>query len=329
MEERKYLCVFRELISRFYSDVVFDFKIAKIKNSKVICLHPQTIGLFKFLRLAERNEFYFYVMDNSFFCMMSYNYDEKNKGECLKCIDDAAQSDDRCYPFVTNETKGDYLKYQSQLKGISHNIHFLSQNVLQEKMLRRVFGKDIKCDVVGHDTGELEDDNQDVSGQIVYDCVYHGGVHLAKGLEYFIRLAEEMPLYRFFVPAGRKKCEVEIGRAISAKNIQFYECSWETGLRKAIGECKVVVNPSLWSAPIEGALLKSVAYGRIVATVSTEYGYENELSESCEIIRLPQDVKLAKHKLVPVLNREIPSRFIKIDELLPKTHRNLFEVVRD
>ena len=54
---------------------------------------------------------------------------------------------------------------------------------------------------------------------------------------------------------------------------------------------------SLWSAPIEGALIKSSFFNDNVATVETRYGFENEVTFIKNQIRLSVDISEAKNQI--------------------------------
>ena len=72
-------------------------------------------------------------------------------------------------------------------------------------------------------------------------------------------------------------------------NVTFQDCTWETGLEEAVRKAKLVANPSLWSAPIEGAFLKSLAYNGNVAVVDTKFGYSSENAFKNIVLKLPED----------------------------------------
>jgi len=186
-----------------------------------------------------------------------------------------------------------FLKKLHQQAG---RVHFLAQNRKQAELLNLHFGTGIAVTVVGMDTGELSVSKRTTnvrSGKPLFDFVYHGAAILPKGLRFFVEVTERMPECKALVPASREECESVLGRKIEAANIEFRPCTWETGLKEAIQSARLVFNPSLWSAPVEGALLKSVACGRAVATVQTQYGFEAELSEQIPILRLPADSRKA------------------------------------
>lgn len=303
IRNREYFKVLTEIIQRFLGDLVFNFRVSRISRVEVFCIHPQTLGFSRFIELISRNKKnYFYVMDNSFFCMMSYNYDPKLKMECLRCINNPINAYEQCYPFIANCSRSDYIDFQNSLRRFSSKVHFLAQNQLQKELLIKVFGSNIVCDIVGLDTGEVDSKIFHKKRLTpIYDFVFHGAGHLAKGVEYFVELAELLPKYTFFIPLSQVDCEKVIGRIICAKNIIYQQCSWETGLKDAVLQARITINPSLWSAPIEGALLKSIAYGHHVATVETEFGYEKEVANDFNLIRLPLD----KNKAAAILTKKI------------------------
>jgi hypothetical protein len=53
--------------------------------------------------------------------------------------------------------------------------------------------------------------------------------------------------------------------------------SWKTGLKEAVMNVSIVINPSLWSSPVEGALLKSIKYNGCVAILPIEYSFQKEI----------------------------------------------------
>ena len=76
-------------------------------------------------------------------------------------------------------------------------------------------------------------------------------------------------------------------------NVTFFDCTWETGLKEAVANARVVVNPSLWSAPIEGAFLKSVAFNGNVAVVESKFGFSSEQMFNKFTLQLPANPQKA------------------------------------
>lgn len=292
---RRYAGVLIELMLRYLDRVIFYIKVFSVSGSVIVFVHPQTVGFKLFLRLIRRNKVYFYVMDNSFFCIRSYNNDPDREVECLRCLDSPENTLSKCQPFPVNIKKSDNIDYLRQLGALSNKVFFLVQTQSQAKLIVARFGTNTRYEVVGLDTGELNweenimPDDQENNAEH-YDLVFHGAPSIAKGLRYFVELAETLSELSAFIPSSKIVCESVLKRKIYAKNIVFSNCTWESGLKNIIKNCELVINPSLWSAPIEGALQKSIFFSKKVATVESEFGYEREILASDVFIRLPKSV---------------------------------------
>jgi hypothetical protein len=68
-------------------------------------------------------------------------------------------------------------------------------------------------------------------------------------------------------------------------NITFKNMRWESGLKEHVMTSKIVLNPSLWSAPIEGALIKSILFNGAVGTFGFPYSFTSEIPNG-NIIKL-------------------------------------------
>lgn len=301
---KKYLSAIYKIIRRIAGWFNFHLKMLFIKNTIIVFIHPQTAGFKNLLRLINNNnKVYYYVMDNSFFCIRSYNVNPKTEDECLRCIGNPDRNLQECQPSPVNYSKKSNIKYLKDLKKHSNQIQFLAQNHNQAILIKEHFGKDTNIKVIGLDTGELI--NSDKSGKILnersFDFVFHGSANIAKGLRYFVNIAKRITDKTFFIPSSREACERVLSINDLPSNITFKQCAWETGLMEIISNSKFVLNPSLWSAPIEGALLKSIYYNGRVITVKTEYGFENELSNQIDIIRISRDPKKGAEQLIKIL----------------------------
>ncbi|MBC7417823.1 MAG: hypothetical protein H7325_06685 [Pedobacter sp.] len=299
----------KELVERIFNNIVFHIKSSLIKKSIVLILHPQTIGFNTFLKIIKRNTVYFYVMDNSFFCLRSYNIHPITKKECLICVTNPANALKECMPFPVNYQRADNIEYLKTLKGVSQKVFFLAQNKKQKELLDLHFGAGISCTIVGLDTGEV--DFQSTKSPFTqlhdtpYDLVYHGVENFAKGIGYFVELAILLPEFSCFLPCSQLIVENILGKKVTEKNIIFKECTWETGLKNAVTSARLVINPSLWSYPIEGALLKSIFYNGNVAVVETEYGFAQEIISESDVLCLPINLSIAAKKVRFFLNDNI------------------------
>jgi glycosyltransferase involved in cell wall biosynthesis len=292
--ERKFLKLFYLLLLRYYGGFIFYVRSALLRNTDVIFIHPQTAGFKLLFWLAKNNKVSIYLMDNSFFCIRSYNYNPKRKCECLDCLGVVKNNVLGCEVFPRNKSRDSFISALLRLRKESVNMNFLCQNNNQLLMVKKHFGNNVNCKVVGMYTGEL--DEWDSSVLLGYTdksdrsyIVYHGSELEEKGLLYVIKLAALMPDRDFIVP-----CDENMTVALNVtSNIEFRPMTWSTGLRECVEKAVLVLHPSHWSAPIEGALIKSLAYNPYVASVETKYGFENEIPDEVGLLRLPIDIKAA------------------------------------
>ena len=327
----------KELTSRLFDWFQFSIKTRRIDNSVILFVYPQTAGFDTLIRLMKKNVVFLYVMDNSFFCIRSYNIDPVLHSECFLCLSNPAKVLDQCTPFPSAIQKEQSIKLLQKLNDVSSQLTFLAQNKNQKKLLELHFGDNIRCTVVGLDTGEFDSCSSILplpnthSKIISYDLVYHGADQLAKGVGYFVALATLLPELSCFIPASKMAVESAIGMRVTASNIIFSACSWETGLGDAVKQAKLVLVPSLWSAPIEGALLKSIYHNGNVAVVESKFGFSQEVSDSCDIILLPIDTNLAALKIQAFFREEADyssdTRFWLSNYLLQNKAENIFTAI--
>ncbi len=286
--------------------IIFNIKINFINNSVIIFIHPQTAGFKNLIKaLKKRNKVYLYVVDNSFFCIRSRNVNPITEKECLKCLGNLDNVLKSCKPLPVKYSKSTNISFLKMIKEHSDKIVFLAQNKNQVKLIANHFGDKTKIKVVGLDTGELNEQHKTLNNKILkFDFVFHGSVHIAKGIRYFVDIAEKLPNKKFFIPAERKTCEELLKRKKFSQNIIFKKCTWETGLKEVLSSSKFAFNPSIWSAPIEGALIKSLKYNGNVITVKSEFGFENELSREAEILRLSSNPIKGANELIKFLSNE-------------------------
>jgi hypothetical protein len=269
--------------SRMISRVFFLYQISGVKKSEIILIHPQTIGLYYFIKLIRSNfRVKIYIMDNSFFCVKSYNV--LNGTECVKCLNSLDSIDASCQPFPVKMNKEKNIDYLKLYKKYSNKIEFFAQNIRQKNMLKLHFGEETNVSIIGMRTGEKFTPLSPQKNK-GYDIVFHGEAHEAKGIEYVLNLAEHLGMYSILIPCDRRdiKSKVHI-----SKNITFKKMNWNNGLKIEVENAKLVMNPSLWSSAIEGALLKSIYYNGNVAVVGVKYGFVSDIPGDI-LIRLNSD----------------------------------------
>lgn len=312
LESRNFILFLLECFNRVISDIVFWYKVSFIAGSEILLIHPQTVGYPIFFKLVRRNIVKLYVMDNSFFCIRSYNCNPTTGQECFKCIG-KIDPDPLCVPFPPKVSRKKNCRYLEQFIKISNLISYYAQNELQSDLIKMHFNTDLTICTFGMnptDTNCVNSKELTVNNNILntsFDLVFHGASHPAKGIGYFINLAYELPDFKFFVPDDRGVVQ-KIIKSDLPNNVIFESMTWETGLKERVQMAKMVINPSLWSAPIEGALLKSAAHNTNVATVVTKYGYEGEITTIQNHLRLNADVTLAAIQVKEFFLKNITSK---------------------
>ena len=182
-------------------------------------------------------------------------------------------------------------------------LKFLAQNTLQKELLHLHFGADIDVSVIGmiaekgfSPTQIVESPRFQILNSYGYDVVFHGASNAAKGLFYILELAKLTPELSFLIPDSKANI-IRITKVSPPCNISCIAMSWESGLREEVSSARIVINPSMWSAPIEGALVKSAHHNKNVATVRSQYAYEAEISTIENHLRLPLDPVAASRLL--------------------------------
>lgn len=284
------------LLRRLWLRFRFWLVVRTLSGSRVLFLHPQTAGMDALFRLAARNRVFIYVMDSSFFCLRSYNTHPQTHRECLQCLPGPQHADPACLPFPIPEPRAEAVSALHRLRELAPRLVFLAQNTRQADLLRETFGE-VEVHIVGMDTGEVGHKQAPGRHSAAGPVVYHAAALVAKGLGFFIELAQRLPTQDFVIPDSRDAVERELGRVVDVPNVRFQPCQWETGLSRLVQEAQVVVNPSVWSAPIEGALVKSFAFNGVVATVATRFGYEAEIAPLTRHLRLDENADVAAQQL--------------------------------
>ena len=283
--------------------------IGTIKNSDVVLLHPQTMGFSTFRSLCENgNRISMYVLDSSFFCIRSLNYRPNKAGECLDCVGNLGACHSSCQPFPASASKAENIQFLEWLRTFSPSIHFLCQTEHQAKLVGKHFGENVRRTVVGMRTDEFKLTKEGS----VFDLVFHGEELNAKGLRYVIELARALPELTVLIPAERSLVLREASSAdgkeiVLPSNVVVQNLRWESGLSEHVAACRLVLCPSQWSAPVEGALLKSLFFNGNVAVCESSFGFERELPQDLTL-RLSIDPMKAAASVREFLAAEICHR---------------------
>lgn len=282
-------------------------RLFKVRHLTLI--HPQTLGFKTVLRLlsARSTPAELLLMDSSFFCVRSYNYLPGERGPCLRCLGGRTEEGRAlgCTPFpVDDPTAWRYVRELQELVR-SGAVEVLAQTAGQAELARRHFDLAEAPRIVGVWTGDLEavaaqaahgSADQRNPLERCWDVVFHGADLPAKGPGWLLEVARECPDLRFLFPF---LCRV-VGPV--PPNCEFRAMSWDTGLRAAVESSACTVVPSLWSAPIEAALMKSLRCARLVAVVENETAFQHELPAQM-VLRLPSAPAAAARALDAAVRR--------------------------
>lgn len=268
--------------------------IAQVQGARVIAIHPQTLSWSNLFKLIENNnQVALYVMDNSFFCIKSYNHLEGTFEPCFRCIGGSFECADKCKKDAYRTTTTSLRKLYSY----KDNIEFFVQNENQLRLVHMHFGS-VKSRIVGVYTSDMFDECETkLNNYDTYDVVYHAATSEPKGIIYTLLLAKALPEKRFLVPGAlssklKRTCAKFGLRTQQLQNVDCADLNWENGLCSILRKAKLVMCPSIWSAPIEGALIKSMIFNGNVAVVNTAYSFAQELPDGV-VLKLPSDVKKA------------------------------------
>jgi glycosyltransferase involved in cell wall biosynthesis len=292
----------------FFSNLITSRK--DVMKQTVIIFHPQTIGLQRTLKLIENNnKVYLYVLDNFFFCYKSYNNIENELNSCTEClsaktIDKAVINKCKSFPQPINHTS--YSHFFSEIKHLSNKIEFLTQNENQTTLIKQHFGSNTNVRLTGMDTGELSVVPSYSSNDIIprIDFLFHNTLHKEKGVLYFIELAKYLPQFSFCIPYSKNYTSKTLNIDSFSSNIVFIPCTWETGLYDLVKSAKIIICPSLWSAPVEGSFLKSLYFNGCVAVLKTSYSFVSEIPSNT-LIELSENIAASVQTLSRIISDDI------------------------
>lgn len=290
IKRKKIFRSFKDLFYWLRASILFHSGyLNTLVNQNILLIHPQTLGFKWCLNFIKKSKkpVWLFLADSCFFCVRSYNYIPGEKTACTRCIggnfDNIKNS--KCEPFPINDISAiEFVKSIKQL-GSNQKVRFIAQNKNQFYLAKKHFGENAIIEISGLFLDDwLKNNSEKIKkGTSEYDIVFHGHPLEAKGVKWALDLALHLPNYRFLFPFAKNSIHYEV-----SSNCFFKKISWDTGLRDDIANCKLVLVPSLWSAPIEGSLIKSMSYGENTAVVENHTSFSDEIPDNA-IIKLPFD----------------------------------------
>ncbi|MEI8283805.1 MAG: hypothetical protein WCG52_02335 [bacterium] len=274
----------------------------------LVLMHFQEIGFDWCLRLLRARKsqapVWFFLFDSAFFCRKSYNHIDGENSECLRCLGGDFQQADHlgCQAFPRRSSKATKLLKVMMSAAREGKVAFFAQNDAQKCLAERHFGATAKVVTSGTWTDDFDGlttavaDISPPDSQPEYDVVFHANPSSAKGFGWALEVAKNAPRLRFLFPSEKPQ------NVDAPNNCTFLPLRWDTGLSGQVRSAPVTLLPSLWSAPVEGALLKSILVARKVAVADVKSAYSGQLPEGL-VLRL----SLAPNQAASALDRYIRS----------------------
>lgn len=277
-----------ENLTYIYQKFFYDLNIRFIQKKKIVLIHPQSLGFDNVIKLIERNNSSLYIMDNSFFCIKSYNYLDQTQEACFLCLGGNFHNaqNNNCSAFPLPYSYEDYFEFILHLKENYKKIRFIIQNNGQLNLLKSQFGSDLNYSIVGLLTSDLFEKELNVfdKGNVIYDFVFHGDHTLPKGSGYVLKLASYLPNYTFLFPFSKPI------DAVNLRNVRFQTMNWSNGLKDAVVSSKLTFAPSIWAAPIEGSVMKTLKLGVALAVYDVQESFAREIPDNA-VVKLTGNIE--------------------------------------
>ena len=308
LKEKRIIQSFLYIIECIFNYIFFKLQLLLIKNSEIILIHPQRIGYGAVIRLIKnKNKIKIYVVDSSFFCIEGMNYDKQSRIECLRCLKET-NCFSYCLPSTPIYTKEKNIYYIKELKKYSNNIIFYAQNNEQAQLLKQFYGENTIINVIGLDTGEFDEIYENNNEHTLYPIVYHGSLEPAKGIEYLLFLGEKLIDKNIQILIPYAKIDVEkryskLKHLIDSTVFIYKSFNWETGLKEIVQKANVVLCISIWSAPIEAALIKSLLCNGNVVVYDADCGFHKEIPDAY-ITRLNNNLDYSTEIFLNSINKK-------------------------
>ncbi len=281
-----------------------------IVNEPLVIVHLQSLTREWLAALMKRRTgpVFIYLMDSSFFCIRSYNHIPGESGACVRCLggNSAMAREFGCRPYPPLSIGLRAMVRDLRRWSSEGRIAFLVQCETQASLVRNHFGDGADPRIVGIFASDFPRPDEirasTNNGARGFDVVFHGSAEAAKGVEWGLELARRLPARSFLFPFS---IPPRLGKDQRVANAVFRPMGWESGLGEEVRSASLVLNPSLWSAPIEGALVKSIIYARRTAVVEGTSSWSTELPAGL-VIRLSSSSPRAAEQVEKYLSNPRP-----------------------
>jgi hypothetical protein len=305
LRERKIKEIVKYILIYLIKSLKFFFNVTILlvkRHSPIMLLHPQNLGYnlsLEFIR-SRNTPLLIYLLDSSFFCISSYNYLKGDNKPCLRCIEFGFSQiqEHGCKPFPGLDWSA--IKFVTTLKVLARElkVNFVAQTSRQAMLAQKHFDLMVPPPIIHLWSKDWDDlvPNKKMTFRFnkthySWDILFHGNCLEAKGVTWTTEIAKYCPDLRFMFPFSKPDW------LSASKNCIFKACSWETGLPDEIEESRFVIVPSLWSAPIEGALIKSIILAEGVIVVRNSTSFCDELPDGV-VLKVSSDPKLGGNEII-------------------------------
>ena len=262
---------------------------ARRRDRQVLLMHPQTLGMSLFRDIVEtRDHTWMYVLDAYVFCRRSYNCLPREAAPCLKCVgnDGAAADQHACHDDFKAGPLQAYIR-DAVARG---KLGLVAQCETHALLLGLHFGPAATIRTAHLHVPDLDVVQGAPASRLRPLAVFHGNQAPAKGLRHVIGLAAIMPDWDFLVPCGEDDFRWHFPDLTPTPNVRMQSMSWSTGLEMAVRTADAVLCPSSWSAPVEGAVLKSLAHNGAVVLWPHDTAFAREIPDTARIDLYPEEL---------------------------------------
>ncbi len=289
-------------LARYYINrAIFPYlaRHAAKSEGEVVIFHPQTLGLPLLRQLVEgRQSTWLYVLDSSVFCIRSYNCLPSESAPCLRCVGNDG-SPSRQHDCESIFRSGPFQQFLPSWVSAG-KLKLIAQCESQARILRTHFGNETPVAVVPLSVPDIVPLSEAAPRPARRRplAVYHGAPIHAKGVVHVISLAKIMKDWDFLIPASLGELSHHLGAGIACPpNLILTPMSWSTGLAQQVQNADIVLCPSSWSAPVEGAVLKSLAHNGLVGLYVHDTSFAAEIPADARVSIEPKNLPETAERL--------------------------------
>lgn len=309
-------------VHKLLSKIKFYIRLFFLSRQHVyVIIHHHSLPWLAFIKLLLLHRIEYFSIDNSYFCMKSYNYNAKlnTVGPCRHCLQNVRPMRE-CKTFPA--THGQFLEkislnlLRDSISKGKTPIYSLSNS--STKLVKESLGSAVHVTTIGFTTPELKEMNSKRCDEIKdRTIVFHGNALDEKGYRYILALAAKLPNFKFIFPF----------EGMTEMNIIHRPCRWDSGLKHMIETAEYIAVPSLWDNTPEASSLKSLLMGKKIIYFPTSYSFESE-SELPLGIKLSGNIESDSDAIFKGIDIDISKNILFAQNFIKKSEirlRNIFE----